>query len=73
MDRPIPDKFPPGTEFFDTDGPPFVTIPGEGCFSTVRGSLSFVGETMPWNVLMYATTVSEDEFHRLVAAFQAER
>ena len=71
MDRPVPDKFPPGCEFFDREDSPYVFIPGEGAFCGWGGKLSFRGAMIPMEVLDGGKRVSEEEFHRLVAASQA--
>ena len=70
MDRPVPDKFPPGCEFFDREGSPYVFIPGEGAFCGWGGTLSFCGSIMPGRVTNAGDPVSEAEFHRLVTASQ---
>ena len=72
MDRPVPDKFPPGCEFYVTERSPFVFIPGEGAFCGWGGTLSFAGALMPWEVRNDSPLVSEEEFHRAVAASQAK-
>ena len=71
-DLPVPDKFPPGCEFLVTEGSPFVFIPGKGAFCAWGGTLKFDAPRMAADLLRDGIPISEEEFHRFVAASKAK-
>lgn len=67
-DSSVPDVFPEGTEFFDSEDSPFVLIPSKGLFNAWGGKLR---RSSTFGDLGDALEVDEATFRRLIARSQA--
>lgn len=61
FERPIPQKFPAGTKFYDAEGAPFVMLPGGVWFNAYGGSM----RRRP-HLTMEGYEIDEAEFRQLV-------